>query len=61
MTVELMTEPMTGIEPAYSAWEVDSARSRVFLRVQKLRFNCADTSKLIQGRPLNRSGLVTPS
>jgi hypothetical protein len=28
-----LVEPMTGIEPAYSAWEVDSARLRAFTGV----------------------------
>jgi hypothetical protein len=31
----VMGEPMTGIEPAYSAWEVDSGRPREYGSVRK--------------------------
>jgi hypothetical protein len=33
--VQVIVEPMTGIEPAYSAWEVDSTRLRGFVGVHR--------------------------
>jgi hypothetical protein len=47
----IRVEPMTGIEPAYSAWEVDSVPLRVSQRVCRLRTTSGNTSLQVGGCP----------
>ena len=54
-------EPMTGIEPAYSAWEVDSTRPASFGDARQGGLSRGKVSTVVRRRVLGSRQLVTSS
>ena len=54
-------EPMTGIEPAYSAWEVDSPRPASFGDARQGGLSRGKVSTVVRRRVLGSRQLVTSS